>query len=365
MKLFRRLDIGLNPDLEIGRFLTTKEFPHVPHLAGALEYRREDGQWLSLGILSEFIPNAMDAWEYTLDTLARYYDRVQSLPLEDSAVPQVESDILKLAGREIPPLMSDLIATYQELARLLGNRTAAMHLTLASELEDKDFTVEPFTPHYQRALYQSMRNLTTQAFQTLRRRLDSIPEAIKPLARRAANSEGTVLNRFRPVFERKIKAARCRTHGDFHLGQVLYTGKDFIILDFEGEPARSISERRIKRSPLRDVAGMLRSFHYATYATLYKQMDQGIITADHFGQIEPWAHLWYSWVSAIFLKAYLEEAAAGSFLPENREEFDILLEAFLLEKAIYELGYELNNRPAWLNIPLQGLLHLIDLPALD
>jgi len=149
---------------------------------------------------------------------------------------------------------------------------------------------------------------------------------------------------------------RIRCHGDYHLGQVLYTGKDFVIIDFEGEPARPISERRIKRSPLRDVAGMLRSFHYAAYARLFAQQEAGLIRSEDFSYLESWVEFWHTWVSVLFLKAYLEVAAQGGFLPRTNEELQVLIDIYLLEKAIYELGYELNNRPEWIRIPVRGIL---------
>ena len=155
---------------------------------------------------------------------------------------------------------------------------------------------------------------------------------------------------------------RIRCHGDYHLGQVLYTGKDFFIIDFEGEPARPLSERRIKRSPLRDVAGMLRSFHYAAYAALFEQEASGVYAShpESLTVLEPWARVWYLWVSAVFLKTYLEVASKAPFLPRTREELQVMLDAYLLEKAVYELGYELNSRPDWIRIPLQGISQLLD-----
>ena len=152
---------------------------------------------------------------------------------------------------------------------------------------------------------------------------------------------------------------RFRFHGDYHLGQLLYTGKDFVIIDFEGEPARPLSERRLKRTPLRDVAGMLRSFHYAAYAALFDLQTKGILSNDG-GSTEPWAHFWYFWVSEVFLRTYLVAASRGGFLPAARGELQVLLDAFLLDKAVYELGYELNNRPTWVKIPLRGILSLVE-----
>ena len=153
---------------------------------------------------------------------------------------------------------------------------------------------------------------------------------------------------------------RLRCHGDYHLGQVLVSGKDFVIMDFEGEPARPLSERRIKRSPLRDVAGMLRSFHYATYAALFALEERGLARTQDLALVHFLAQFWYLWVSAAFLKAYFDMASRGNFLPQSREELRVLMDAYLLEKVIYEIGYELNNRPDWIKIPLQGALSLLE-----
>ena len=165
------------------------------------------------------------------------------------------------------------------------------------------------------------------------------------------------LRDLRAMRDRRITAMCTRIHGDYHLGQVLYTGKDFIIIDFEGEPARPISVRRLKQSPLRDVAGMLRSFHYAVYTTLLEQAAD--IRPEDLAAFDPWARVWYLWVSAVFLKAYCAVAGQGAFLPQTREECQVLLDAYLLEKVLYELRYELNSRPDWVNVPLQGILDLV------
>ncbi len=173
-------------------------------------------------------------------------------------------------------------------------------------------------------------------------------------------SEGDCLKIFQSILGRKITALRTRIHGDYHLGQVLYTGKDFVIIDFEGEPARPLTERRIKRSPLRDVAGMLRSFHYAAHTALANQVEAGVIRAEDRLGLEPWARLWNLWISSAFLRAYLRTAGEAAYLPRGREEFETLLHAYHLEKAIYELGYELNNRPTWVWLPLLGIQQLLE-----
>jgi len=171
--------------------------------------------------------------------------------------------------------------------------------------------------------------------------------------------EKSIIERFRSIRRQRISAARIRCHGDYHLGQVLYTGKDFVIIDFEGEPARPLSERRIKRSPLRDVAGMIRSFHYATHSAMLHQASLARSPEDLLA-LEYWAQFWYIWVSSAFLKSYLNDVEQAQLLPIDPEQLKILLDACLLEKAVYEIGYELNNRPDWLKVPLQGILQLME-----
>jgi maltose alpha-D-glucosyltransferase/alpha-amylase len=360
LKLFRRLDEGVNPELEIGRLLTEKTtLAHVPPLAGFVEYRRGRQEPLTVAILQGLVPKEGDAWQYTLDELERYFERVLTDHPEAEEVAVPAESLLDLAEEGFPPLATDLIGPYLESARLLGERTADLHVALASALDDPSFVPEPMSPFSQRSLYQSMRSLTGQVFQLLRQRMSEIPEELSDEAQQLLGLEETILQRFQSILGGRSTAMLIRCHGDYHLGQVLYTGKDFVIIDFEGEPARPLSERRIKRCALRDVAGMLRSFHYAAYATLFNHRVSVPVRPEDIAALEPWARFWYRWVSAAFLKAYLAEASQVPFLPQERDELQVLLDAHLLEKAIYELGYELNNRPDWIGIPLQGILDLV------
>lgn len=259
--------------------------------------------------------------------------------------------LLDRSEQEPPPILGEMAGSYLESARTLGQRTAELQLALADAGDDRAFAPEPFSTLYQRALYQSFRAQTASLFQLVRRRLHAHPEleAITGL-------EAETVRRFRRLLDHKIVAERTRCHGDYHLGQLLYTGRDFVVIDFEGEPAHPLSERRIKRSPLRDVAGMLRSFHYAAHAGL---LGMGGARPEEPTAVEPWIRLWYVWVSSTFLSSYRECAAGASFLPTAREDLGLLLDVFLLEKAVYEIGYELNNRPEWLGIPIRGLLELV------
>jgi maltose alpha-D-glucosyltransferase/alpha-amylase len=253
--------------------------------------------------------------------------------------------------------MKDLMgAIFPERISLLGQRTAEMHRALAEHPEEKDFEHEAFSLHYQRSLFSSLQSLTRNSFQNLQKNLKNLPEDVKDEAKEVLDMKNEVLNCFKRVFDHKIPTMKIRTHGDYHLGQVLWTGKDFIIIDFEGEPARAFSERRLKRSALRDVAGMVRSFHYAAYSTIMEpEFDQ----QRREGDLEDWAESWYYHVTRLFLQGYAENVGANNFIPEDEEDFKILMDTFLLEKAVYELNYELNNRPDWVLIPLRGIKTII------
>jgi maltose alpha-D-glucosyltransferase/alpha-amylase len=359
LKLFRRLQEGTNPDLEIGRFLTEKGFAHIPPVAGALEYRSGRQNPQTIGILQGYIPNQGDAWEYTLNTLTHYYENILAKQSERTAPSVPRASFLELAATPIPSDVSESIGIYLESVRILALRTAELHRVLASPAADSKFAPESFSKLYQRSLYQSMRTLAGRTLPLLRRHLKSLPEDVQQAAREILEMKKDILDRFHALLDLKISGLRTRCHGDFHLGQVLFTGKDFVIIDFEGEPARPISERQIKRSPLRDVAGMLRSFHYAAYSALIKLEKQGVARPVSMPYLESWANHWYVWICAVFLNIYQDQAAAAGFLPDSREEIQILLDALLLEKAIYELGYELNNRPEWVRIPICGIQQLL------
>ncbi|MBI4527528.1 MAG: maltose alpha-D-glucosyltransferase [Deltaproteobacteria bacterium] len=356
LKVFRRLQEGVNPDLEIGRFILEKtSFRHIPPLAGSLEYQRNHSDLGTVGILHGLVPNEGDAWRYTLHALGQYFDQALARAAKGEKAVLPNEPMQALIEKDIPSLPQETIGSYGASASLLGLRTGELHMALASRADDPAFAPEPFTPFYRRALYQSLRTLADQSLSLLGKRLRSLPEDICRDADRVLGLKREILDRFRQIVDRKNTAMRIRCHGDYHLGQVLFTGKDFVIIDFEGEPARPIGERRIKRSPLRDVAGMLRSFNYASIARL----KTGEYRPEDLPDLREWARFWNIWVSVIFLKAYLDIARAGSFLPHSSDELGFLLDLYLLEKAVYELGYELNNRPEWLGVPLEGILQLM------
>ncbi len=367
LKLFHKLEEGINPDLEIRRFLSNdaiaRKLPatrHIANLAGAMEYRTLGAEPMTLGILQEYIQDTRSGWDYTLDSLRDYFDHAMVRRAEITDVPVPTGSLLDLQAQEIPELATQAIGSYLAIAQLLGQCTAELHIALASDPGNPDFAPEPFSSLYQRSIYQYARNLTGQVFLLLKERLDYLPSATQDLARTVHKHQAEILARFRLVLDHKITASRTRCHGDYHLAQVLYTGKDFTIIDFEGEPDRSLGERRIKRSPLRDVASMLLSFNYATSQALRHEIEIGMLRPENLPIMEAWSRFWYSWVSAAFLNAYLESASKDSFLPKTRTELQVLLDAYLMEKVIYALGYELNNRPDWIELSLQRILQLLD-----
>jgi maltose alpha-D-glucosyltransferase/alpha-amylase len=357
LKLFRKVEAGINPDLEIRRFLDTHRFKPIPSIAGWMEHQQPElAEQVTIGILQEYIPDAWNTWDYTLDHLRHYFEHVAVSEITD--VPLPSEPLLRLQANDLPDLAREAIGSYLANVQLLGQRTAEFHVVLASDPDHPDFAPEPFSSLYQRSIYQYARNLTGRVFPLLKERLHTLPDAIQPLAKTVLEHQQDYLEQFRLILDQKITALRTRYHGDYHLGQLLYTGKDFIIIDFEGETTRTLSERRIKRSPLRDVAGMLQSFHYAANFALYSEVESGIIHAEQYARMQQWVQFWECWVSAAFLNAYLTVASQDHFLPKTHQELQALLNNYLLEKAIYDLGYELSHHFDRVEIALRRLLQL-------
>ena len=357
LKVFRRLEEGVNPELEVGRFLTEKtNFAQIAPLAGSLEYRRESGEPESLAVLQGYVPNQGDAWQYTLNTLAHFF---QGPGLLESEPPAVARNLVQAAAAaELPEAAARTIGAYLESARLLGRRTAELHTALASDPTDPAFAPERITAQDQRSIYQSLSGLSMRSTELLRSQLNKLPHDSRDEARQVLELEPRIASVLKSFLSRRLTTTRIRVHGDYHLGQVLYTGHDFVIIDFEGEPTRTLYERRLKRLALRDVAGMLRSFDYASQAAL--RSDQ--IAADALPALRSWGRFWVQCVSAAFLKSYLAAAGPASFVPHAADDLDLQLNTMLLEKALYELRYELNMRPDWVRIPLRGILEVVTPP---
>jgi maltose alpha-D-glucosyltransferase/alpha-amylase len=354
LKLYRRLEKGVNPDAEVGRVLSeTAKFEHIPAYKGGIAYRNRAGEQRETALLQQFLANQGDAWTWVLDHVGRYLEYVMSHRRDLGSPPDpgpLQVDRESRAGHE---LMNDLVGDFQtEMFRLLGQRTAEMHHALAGIRDNRDFTPESFTQLYQRSVYQTMRNLARSVFQLLQKVQHRLDADDRKQANVLLENQNVILSRYRRLLGKKIAAQKIRIHGDYHLGQVLFTGKDFVIIDFEGEPARPLSERRLKRCPLRDVAGMVRSFHYAIFAALPRNP---AVSEENSDFVIPWLEAWYHHAATSFLQSYRKTAHDSGLLPKNSTEANTLFEIFLLDKAVYELGYELNNRPDWVRIPLRGI----------
>jgi trehalose synthase-fused probable maltokinase len=341
LKFIRRLEEGVNPDLEMSSFLTEKAgYQNTPQLLGSLEYH--NGQrFMVQGVLQAFVANQGDAWSYTMKSISDFYNRVAS------QAPNAEQ-----SGRA-----QQSIGAFLDSVALLARRTAELHLALASveASNDPEFSPEPFNDDFQQAFEDSLDELTQRIFRQLKQALPNLPENVRGKAEDTLAKKDDILEWFSATLQKPIRAVRTRIHGDYHLGQVLYTGADFVIIDFEGEPARPMSQRRLKRSPLQDVAGMLRSFHYAAHAPLLAATGTVNITDENRKNLNAWAEIWAKWVSDRYLEEYLRVANGAPFLPPSRAEIMELLQLHVVEKAVYELGYELNNRPNWVAIPLEGI----------
>ena len=320
MKAFRRIPDGPNPDLELPRFLETRtDFRQLPRLAGAIEYRGPQGSSGSLAVLQEFVTSEGDGWSYTLRALAAGELREDSLYLEE--------------------------------LRALGRVTAELHLALASDGNEPDFAPDPVGVDDLRAWRDGVADRVRRAGAALTRAVSDLEPETRERAERVLAGERRLMERSDVLTGlRPAGLSKTRFHGDYHLGQVLKTGRGWLVLDFEGEPLRPLAERRARHCPLKDVAGMLRSLSYARQAALRDPGGAG--PAPNAQALAEWERL----ARTAYLEAYFERAGREAvFLPQDETATRTLLEAFELEKAAYELEYELNNRPDWVGLPLSYL----------
>lgn len=356
LKFFRRIEEGINPELELGLFLTENgHFSHTPQLAGSLEYRASGGRSMTQGILQAFVANQTDAWRYTLNCVSTFYESILANPTDsawEGKIPDIQANELSANARTA-------LHEYLASAGLLGKRTAELHRALASTSDEPAFAPESFSDSFRRRLQDSFVAMTAQIVALLRGKLSELPPEWRAEAKSVASREKEMVQRCEAALSQSIEAMRIRIHGDYHLGQILHTETDFVIIDFEGEPARSLAERREKRSAMQDVAGMLRSFQYAAFAPLLGGPGKRPSLYANAASLRNWGEWWSARAAERFLTAYFETSDGAVYLPRKSEERRILLEFHLLEKAIYELGYELNNRPDWVGIPLAGILSLL------
>jgi maltose alpha-D-glucosyltransferase/alpha-amylase len=356
LKVFRKLEPGIHPDFEMGRYLTEHTtFDRVPKVAGALEYRRAHGSPLLLGLLQQLVHNQGNGWDHALDNLRTYFAR--ALPAGNPAAAlHPLPGLLDLSPPAPPRAIAEWIGSYLESAATLGRRTAELHWALASSTDDPDFAPEPLTPADLSNWVDTARREAREPLAALARQADRLTETVSGMAQRLHGRRTQLVRQFDEALALHPQAVKTRCHGDYHLGQVLCSENDYVILDFEGEPGRPLAQRRAKLSPLKDVAGMLRSFDYAAQVGLQAATQD---CPDDHHRLEPLARCWQRWTSLAFLRQYLATAAGAPFLPADSRDLRALLRFFLLEKALYELKYELHHRPEWVHVPLRGLLDLL------
>jgi maltose alpha-D-glucosyltransferase / alpha-amylase len=348
LKLFRKIEEGAHPELEIGALLTELKFPNAAPLAGAIEYRLADRPSAVVALLHGFVRDGVSCWKYTLDHLGLFFEhamaRGASGPTEEA---QAE-------------LSRGVMASYSEFVRLLGLRTAELHLALASRREDLVFSIEPYTDFYRHGLYHAFLARLGRTMEQLKIGLPRLPESVRADAESALGRQDAVRERYRYLRDHRFTAARIRVHGDYHLDQVLYTGKDFVILDFEGDPGRPLSERRLKRSPLHDVAGMLDSFYYAAHAVMFGQAPGVIAKPESLDALEAWAKPWVKTVTGDFLAAYLATPGIGELLPQDPEQIRELNRIFLIDLSLRKLAFELGHAPERIRIPAHAINELLE-----
>ncbi|MCK5715750.1 MAG: putative maltokinase, partial [Nitrosomonadaceae bacterium] len=340
LKGYRRLQLGSNPEVEVGRFLTEQSpLHHIAPVAGAIEFHSADGQTLTLAILQAYVENQGTAWNFAVDYLERYLAEQLAEPIPNSA-----------------EFQSDPHAYFLNLMGLLGRRTAELHRAFCKSTGDIAFEPEPITPEDLVAWSKQLHIEAVITLDNLKEHRDNLSVTLRVAVDRLLSLRSTLLERISPQVLEGISAAKMRYHGDYHLSQVLLVGNDFVITDFEGETDRSMEERRQKHSPLRDVAGMLRSFSYASSVAADHATTERPVDRHHLG---PLVHTWEKRVSEVFLKNYHDTIQGCAVWPTDPGAAERLIDFFIIDKALYELRYEMDSRPDWLAIPLFSLLRTL------
>ena len=341
LKLYRQIQAGLNLEMEMGRFLTeVSPYPNISPLIGAIEYQESDGISTTLVLVQAYQPNQGDGWNYTIDYLLRFFEDCLTNPAIVTETPDWHAD-------------------YQRMMHILGLRTGELHKALTFQSGNPAFDPEPILPEDLRVWRDQVCRDTHSTLEKLEDFHTDISENSQNAVHQLLQEKEALLDRIARITPGKLDAVKTRYHGDYHLGQVLLNGNDFVIIDFEGEPARPLGERRSKHSPLRDVAGMLRSFNYARAVALAS------CTAERpadYDRLLPYAQDWEAGAANAFLSGYREGAIDCPAWPRVGKEAEQLIELFVLEKALYELRYELDHRMEWVGIPLAGLLAILKKP---
>jgi maltose alpha-D-glucosyltransferase / alpha-amylase len=306
-------------------------------------------------MLQARVPNEGDGWTWTIEELERYFENCAPLAFPAEQASGETADFFELSEQPTSTFARDHVGIYLDSAAALGRRTAQMHLALAAPADDPAFSPESIGIDDLRSLAMEMRKQAARAFDVLKGSVSQLADDLVEVAGLVLARRRQVVESFGQLDNRQMRALRTRIHGNYSLAQVLRVKSDYIIVDFDGEPARPLSERRAKQSPLKDVAGMLRSFSYAAHVTL---MNYTARRPEDLARLGPWARLWERSAAGAFLRAYRETAGGAAYPPADPADFRQLLRAYLADRVLSELLFELNNRPAWVRIPLEGILSL-------
>jgi maltose alpha-D-glucosyltransferase/alpha-amylase len=357
LKIFRRIYISTNPDYEISRFLTERmNFKNSPAYMGSISVVLTEGN-ITLGLMQELVPNQGDAWQFMLGEVDKIFDNLKHKKINSNKLPDIEL-FKRLKINQVPHEIIDW-AGLSIFIRIqtLATRTAEMHIALGSDVHETAFTPMTYNGDYTVWL----KNRLTYQFQNrlniLENNLHKLDGFALELANQFLDHKKEIRKLFLDFDWTKMKSERIRIHGDYHLGQVLVNGDDFYILDFEGEPESTIRDRKVKQPPLKDVAGMFRSFHYAIYATIFNNSDKYPYKQEELFRA---GEILFKYFVGVFIQTYIDVAQNGNLNIGYRKEIDFLLKYCLLEKAVYELGYELNSRPLWAVIPLTGIASIME-----
>lgn len=358
LKFFRRIYSDRNPDYEMSRFLSDKkDFKNTPAYLGSIQIKDSDNTNITIGLMQEMVENQGDAWEYMLTEFHKVFSNLEYKRIDISKLPRTE-DFGRLEIKDVPAQIIDWVGlnVFTKI-QTLAKRTAEMHIALGSEFEDTAFTPSHFNGDYEvwlknRLLYQFQNRLNT-----IENSLDKLDGLALELANEFLEKKNLIRKRFVDFDWTKLKGERIRVHGDYHLGQVLVKDDDFYILDFEGEPESTIRDRKVKQPPLKDIAGMFRSFHYAIYATIFNNLDLYKYNQDHLFEA---GEVLYQYLKSVFMETYVKKVQEANLNIGYNQERIFLLKYAMLEKAVYELGYELNSRPQWAVIPLKGISNIIN-----
>lgn len=357
LKIFRRIYISTNPDYEISRFLTERmNFKNSPAYMGSISVALSEGS-ITLALMQELVPNQGDAWQFMLGEVDKIFGYLKYKKINIAKLPDIEL-FKRLKINEVPHEIIDWagLSVFMRI-QTMAIRTAEMHIALGSDSHDTAFTPTTYNGDYTVWL----KNRLTYQFQNrlniLENNLHKLDGLALELANKFLDHKKEIRKSFLDFDWTKMKSERIRIHGDYHLGQVLVNGDDFYILDFEGEPESTIRDRKVKQPPLKDVAGMFRSFHYSIYATIFNNKNKYPFEQEELFRA---GEILFKYFVGVFIQTYTDVAQSGNLNIGYRKEIDFLLKYCLLEKAVYELGYELNSRPRWAVIPLTGIASIME-----